>query len=58
LTLPEKNHLGIISIAALCCDIIYSLNDYSKKAAIYYKAFLLLSATSSAITTKEKRGTK
>jgi hypothetical protein len=41
--------LGIISIAALCCGIIYLLNDYSKKASVYYKAFLLLTATGSII---------
>lgn len=32
--------LGIANIAGLACGIIYLLKDYSKDAAIYYKAFL------------------
>ena len=41
--------LAILNIAALGCGIIYLLQGYSKKAASYYKAFMVLTAALSVL---------
>ena len=41
---------ALLNVAALVCGIIYLMSGYSKKAANYYKAFIVLAALFNAVT--------
>ena len=41
---------ALLNVATLVCGIIYLLSGYSKKAAGYYKAFIVLAAVFNAVT--------